>query len=152
MQAGQHASFRGRRCFSKVDWDQCSERTKSRTLENTNNNEHSNVHAPAARVPPMILVSAMTNKVHFRPIVSARGPSPSAPTQTPKIWQGGSTPDNPCGGSVISGQVMDSEDLDYARLESVVRLFRDHDDNHGCCYPSSALSYKLDPLWIIARA
>ena len=61
----------------------------------------------------------------------------------------GSTPDNPRGESVISGQVMDSEDLDYARLESVVWLFRDHDDSHGCWYPSSALSHKLDPLWIV---
>lgn len=49
MQAGQDASFRGRRCFSKVDWDQCSERTKSRTLENTDNDEHSNVDAPCSQ-------------------------------------------------------------------------------------------------------
>jgi hypothetical protein len=49
MQAGQDASFRGRRCFSKADWDQCSERAKSRTLENTNNDEHSNVHAPCSQ-------------------------------------------------------------------------------------------------------
>jgi hypothetical protein len=49
---------------------------------------------PAARAPPITFVCAATNKVHFRPILSAGSPPPSAPTQAlkkraltaPRIW------------------------------------------------------------------
>ena len=84
MQAGRDASFRGRRCFSKADWDQCSERAKSRTLENTNNDEHSNVHAPCSQSTSIDTCMRCDNKVHFRPILSAGSPPPSAPAQAPK--------------------------------------------------------------------
>jgi hypothetical protein len=84
MQAGQDASFRGRRCFSKADWDQCSERAKSRTLENSKNDEHSNVHAPYNQSTSNDTCMRCDNKVHSRPILSAGSLPPSVPIQAPK--------------------------------------------------------------------
>ena len=57
---------------------------KSRTLENTNNDEHSNVHAPCSQSTSNDTCMRCDNKVHFRPILSAGSPPPSAPAQAPK--------------------------------------------------------------------